>query len=84
MSKYEVFCGPYFPVFSRNIGKYGPEKTSYLDTFQAVYMKTYILASATKNREDIHPLQFKEKLKKKTMLQELMHFNANAEFISVQ
>ena len=27
------FCGPYFPVFSSNTGKYGPEKTSYLDTF---------------------------------------------------
>ena len=28
--KYGVFSGP-------NTGKYGPEKTSYLDTFQAVY-----------------------------------------------
>ena len=25
-----------FPVFSRNTGKYGPEKTPYLDTFHAV------------------------------------------------
>ena len=33
--KYGVFCGPYFPVFSPNMGKYGPEKTLYLDTFQA-------------------------------------------------
>ena len=31
-----VFPGPYFPVFSRNTGKYGPEKTPYLDTFHAV------------------------------------------------
>ena len=46
MSKYEVFSGPIFPhsdrirrdtehlsVFSPNTGKYGPEKTPYLDTF---------------------------------------------------
>ena len=41
-----VFSGPYFPtfglnterytVFSPNAGKYGPEKSSYLDTFYAV------------------------------------------------
>ena len=38
------FSGPYFPVFlvrilsvfSPNAGKYGPEKTPYLDTFHAV------------------------------------------------
>ena len=35
MSKYGVFSGPYFPVFSPNTGKYGPEKTLYLDTFHA-------------------------------------------------
>ena len=29
MSKYGVFSGP-------NAGKYGPEKTPYLDTFQAL------------------------------------------------
>ena len=29
----EFFSGPYFPVFSPNAGKYGPEKTPYLDTF---------------------------------------------------
>ena len=44
--KYGVFSGPYFPsfglntsylsVFSPNAGKYGPEKTPYLDTFYAV------------------------------------------------
>ena len=26
------FSGPCFPVFSPNTGKYGPEKTPYLDT----------------------------------------------------
>ena len=41
MSKYGVISGPYFPVFSPNTGKYGPEITPYLDTFYAV--------SATKN-----------------------------------
>ena len=36
MSKYEVFYGPYFPVFSPNTGKYGLEKTPYLDTFHGL------------------------------------------------
>ena len=42
MSKYRVFYGPYFPVFglyviNLNTGKYGPEKTPYLDTFHEVH-----------------------------------------------
>ena len=36
VSKYGVFSGPCFPVFSPNAGKYGPEKTPCLDTFHAV------------------------------------------------
>ena len=45
MSKYGVISGPCFPafglnkylsVFSPNVGKYGAEKTPYLDTFYAV------------------------------------------------
>ena len=36
MSKYEVISGPYFPVFSPNTGKYGPEITPYLDFFHVV------------------------------------------------
>ena len=36
MSKYGVISGPYFPVFSPNAGKYGPEITPYLDTFLAM------------------------------------------------
>ena len=36
VSEYRVFSGPYFPVFNLNIGKHGPEKTPYLDTFHAV------------------------------------------------
>ena len=35
VSKYEVFSSPYFPIFRINTGKYGPEKTPYLDTFHA-------------------------------------------------
>ena len=30
------FSGPYFPLFGLNTGKHGPEKTPYLDTFDAV------------------------------------------------
>ena len=36
VSKYKVFSGPYFPLFSPNKGKYGPEKTPYVDFFHAV------------------------------------------------
>ena len=36
VSKHGVLAGPYFPVFGLNTGKYGPEKTPYLDTFYAV------------------------------------------------
>ena len=36
MSKYGVISGSYFPVFSPNTGKYGPEITPYLHTFHAV------------------------------------------------
>ena len=30
----------YLSVFSPNAGKYGPEKTSYLDTFHAMFLRT--------------------------------------------
>ena len=33
VSKYGVFSGLYFPVFSPGTGKYKPEKTPHLDTF---------------------------------------------------
>ena len=36
MLKHGVFSGLHFPVFSPNMGKYGPQKTLYLDTFYAV------------------------------------------------
>ena len=44
VSKYVVISGPYFPVFGMNTGKYGPEITTYLDTFHAVPItKTAVL-----------------------------------------
>ena len=49
MSKYGVISGPYFPIFSPNIGKYGPETTPCLDTFYAV---NWDGISYTKNIED--------------------------------
>ena len=36
VSKDGIFSGPYFPVFSANTEKCGPEKTPSLDTFHAV------------------------------------------------
>ena len=36
VSQYGVSSGPYSPVSCPNTGKYGPEKTPYLDTFHAV------------------------------------------------
>ena len=36
VSKYGVFSGLYFYVFSPNTEKYGPEKMPYLDTFHTV------------------------------------------------
>ena len=37
VSKYGAISAPYFPVFSPNTGKYGPEITPYLSTFHAVH-----------------------------------------------
>ena len=37
VSKYEFISGPYFPIFSPNTAKYGPEITPYLDTFHVGY-----------------------------------------------
>ena len=31
-----ILSSPYFPVFSPNTGKYGPEKNPYLDPFHGV------------------------------------------------
>ena len=41
MSKSGVFSGRYWPAFELNTGKYGPEKTPYLDTFYAVLLDIF-------------------------------------------
>ena len=45
MSRYGVISCPYFPVFSPNTGKYGPEITPHLVTFHTVIIsqKTQII-----------------------------------------
>ena len=43
VSKYGFLSGPYFPVFSSNAAKYGPEKTPHLDIFQALIEKNLFL-----------------------------------------
>ena len=68
VSKYGVFSGPYFPVFGLNreiygvnlriqsqyTGKYGPEKTPYLDAFHAAevsnFQKILVLSIQRVNR----------------------------------
>ena len=49
MSKLGVFSGPYFSAFSPNTGKYGPEITPCLNTFNPVLVSknnTELLLSA--------------------------------------
>ena len=43
MSKYRVISGPYFPVFSLNVGKYESEITPYLETFHAVSSRNCLM-----------------------------------------
>ena len=33
----KFFSGPYFPLFGLHTGKYGPDETTFLDTFHAVF-----------------------------------------------
>ena len=42
MSKYGVFSSLYFPVFELDAGKYGPEKTLYLETFHVVEVGNFL------------------------------------------
>ena len=49
MSKYEVFSGSCFPVFSPNTGKYGPGKTPYLETFHAVPIIKNLICNEVSN-----------------------------------
>ena len=53
MFKYRVFSGPYFPVFSPNTGKYGPEKTPCLDIFHAVKVLEKYDIPGLKSKDDI-------------------------------
>ena len=41
--RFTDFSGPYFPAFSPNTGKYGPEKTLYLNTFHTVSILTHYI-----------------------------------------
>ena len=67
--KYGVISGPYFPVFSPNTGKYGPEIPPYLDTSYAVktdptqilihYFWKMLLRNSKKNDDNwIFPIFF--------------------------
>ena len=48
VSKYGIFSGPYFPVLNLNTGKYGAEKTLYLDTFDEVTLGCSIIKNLDK------------------------------------
>ena len=43
--KYGVFPAPYFPIFSPNTGKYGPEKNPYFGTF---YTMSFVCLARSK------------------------------------
>ena len=47
-----VFSGPYFPIYGLNTGKYGPEKTPYLNTFHVVpgYLKAATYTNTDQTR----------------------------------
>ena len=65
MSKYGVFSGRYFPVFELNTGKYGPEKTPYLDTFHAVHPSILIKKHKERaNSSFVFEIVIKEKIEK--------------------
>ena len=68
VSKYGVFSGSYFPVFSPNTGKHGPEKTPYLDTFHAVGFRLsdiFFILVETRNekRENIEDRKLSKNLR---------------------
>ena len=57
VSKYGVFSGPYFPVFGLNTGIYGPEKTSYLDTFYPVVISGIKCIEKVISNDDIDKMR---------------------------
>ena len=56
VSKYGVVSGPYFPVFSPNREKYGPEKTPYLDLINET--KYSIVDQVKFAKESLYPCKF--------------------------
>ena len=42
VSKDAVFSGPYFPTFGLNAGKYGPEKTPYLEWLSSICLRLWV------------------------------------------
>ena len=58
VSKYVVFSGSYFSVFSPNTEKYGPEKTPYLDTFHtAVAYSSFYIHSHLNRKVALHNIE---------------------------
>ena len=51
VSKYGVISGPYFPVLALNTGKYGPEITPNLNTFQAVDCTDLVMATLINDKQ---------------------------------
>ena len=47
VTKYGVLSGPHSPVFGPNTGKYGPEKTPYLETLFTQCEPGTLLANGT-------------------------------------
>ena len=50
---YRVSSGTYFPEFSPNTGKYGPEKTLYLNTFHEVQITVDVNKINKRYKENI-------------------------------
>ena len=53
MSKYGVFSGPYFPVFSQNSVKIRTRKTPYLDTFTQCHSIKIVKMSSYKEKKTV-------------------------------
>ena len=56
---------PYLSVFSPNVGKYGPEKTPYLDTFYAVGKRSLISLNWNKWMKNLFICRWKKTIKNK-------------------
>ena len=56
------FSGPYFPVFSPNTGKYGSEKTPYLDTFHTAASSTVLSNSEQVTNKPAQKYKVRQKI----------------------